>query len=222
MLLGNGDGTFQTQPAATTAAPNLIPYGVTWRTSPAMAGPTSSPPNVNDDSVSVLLQNSDGTFQTRQTFPTGAGTGPGAVAVADLTGDGIPDIITADYKSNSVSVLLGNGDGTFQAPRILPVGDAPNDVIVADLRGDGKEDIVTANEADNTVSVLLGNGDGTFQPQQSYPVGDRPVSVAVADLTGNGILDIVAANHHDGTVSVLMGTGNGTFKPEMEYAAGGS
>ena len=152
--------------------------------------------------MSVLLGNGDGTFRPQQTFPVGSD--PDAVAVADLTGDGIPDIVTANSCDNTVSVLLGNGDGTFQPPQTFPVGGRPDAVAVADLNGDGKLDIVTANARSNTVSVLLGNGDGTFQPPQTFPVGSDPAAVAVADLTGNGKLDIITANDEGNTVSVLL------------------
>ena len=74
---------------------------------------------------------------------------------------------------NTVSVLLGNGDGTFQPAQAFAVGSAPFAVAVADL-GNGQADIVTANAGDNTVSVLLGNGDGTFQPAQAFAVGSEP------------------------------------------------
>ncbi len=222
VLLGNGDGTFQTPTPATAPAVGLIPYAVTVADLTGDGRSDIITANINDDSVSVLLQNSDGTFETRQTFPTGSGTGPAAVTVADLTGDGISDLIVADYHSNSVSVLMGNGDGTFRAPQIFAVGDSPNDVTVADLRNDGKEDIISANKSSNTISVLLGNGDGIFQTQAVYAVGPSPSAVTVATLTDNGIPDIITANHHNGTVSVLLGNGDGTFKPAKTYVAGGS
>ena len=104
--------------------------------------------------------------------PFAAGADPGAVAVADLNGDGKLDIITANGNSNTVSVLLGNGDGTFQPPQTFAVGADP------DARGGGRPDRRRhprhrhRQRRNDTVSVLLGNGDGTFQPPQTFPVGE--------------------------------------------------
>ena len=89
------------------------------------------------------------------------------MAVADLNGDGIPDIVTANYTGSDVSVLIGNGDGTFQAPRNLAAGNACYDVKVADLNGDGMPDIVVTNKDDNTVGVFLGEGKGDFEPMKT-------------------------------------------------------
>jgi hypothetical protein len=140
-------------------------------------------------------------------YPTG--TNPLAVVTADLNGDGRLDLITANAGDNTISVRLGNGDGTFGAAQTYAVGTGPDSVAVGDFNGDGKLDIVTANEGNNTVSVLLGNGDGAFGAAQSYAVGSQPASVAVGDFDGK--LDVVTANQGDNTVSLLPGNGDGTF-----------
>ena len=142
------------------------------------------------------------------------------MAIADLTSDGTPDIVVANTGDNSVSVLLGNGDGTFQPQVTYDTGEAPISVAVADLNGDGTLDIVAANFGNSSVSVLLGNGDGTFQPQVSYATGTNPSSVAIADVNGDGIPDIVVANTSDNTVGVLPGNGDGTFQPQATFATG--
>src|SRR5260370_20006342 len=119
-------------------------------------------------------------------------------------------------QRGTVSILLGNGDGTFQPHVDYPVGIGPYSVAVGDLNGDGKLDLVVANYPSVfTVSVLLGNGDGTFKPQVTYPVGRQPISVAVADLNGDGKLDLAVADFTDGFVSVLLGNGDGTFQPSV-------
>src|SRR5205814_6828161 len=87
-----------------------------------------------------------------------------SVAVGDDNGDGKPDLAVANFDSNPVSVLLGNGDGTLRAPLTLGVGNGPTSVAVGDFNGDGKPDLAVANFNSNTVSVLLGNGDGTVTP----------------------------------------------------------
>src|SRR5206468_2310605 len=117
------------------------------------------------------------------------GNNPNAVAAVDVNGDGQLDLLTAnmgasDNPGSTVSVLLGNGDGTFGEQRPFTVGSSPIAVRAADVNGDGRPDLIIANSADNTVSVLLGNGDGTFQDQRTFAVGSDPVSVAVADVNG--------------------------------------
>jgi hypothetical protein len=136
----------------------------------------------------------------------------GPVAVADLTGNGRLDIVASNLFDNSVSVLLGNGDGTFRPQKDYPTGLFPSSVVVADVNGDGKPDIIVANQNGNSVSVLLGNGDGTFQPKKDYLVGQYPASVVVADVNRDGKPDIIVANLLDSTVSVLLGNGDGSFQ----------
>jgi hypothetical protein len=170
-------------------------------------------------SVSVLLGNGDGTFQGRIANAPDPGDVPLSVAVADLNGDGKPDLVVSNQ--DYVIVMLGNGDGTFQNQQPFAVGPASHySVAVADLNGDGKPDLVVTNNG-NTVSVLLGNGDGTFKNPTTLSVGPGvPYSVALADVNGDGKTDIVTANRSGNNVSVLLGNGDGTFQNPQTFAAG--
>ena len=141
------------------------------------------------------------------------------MAVGDLNGDGIPDIVTANRIDDTVSVFLGNGDGTFQPPRTYAVGPRVWHVTLADVTNDGRLDILTVNKGANTISILLNNGDGTFQPQIVIPTGTRPSDVTVADVTGDGIPDLIFSNYADDTISVALGNGNGTFQTPTVYPA---
>jgi hypothetical protein len=130
------------------------------------------------------------------------------------------DLVVTNYFSNTVSVLLGNGNGTFQTAQNFASGSNPHSVAVGDLNGDGLPDLAVANRNSGTVSVLLGNGNGTFQAAQNFAMGDAPRSVSVGDLTGDGRLDLAVANYFSNTVSVLVGNGNGTFQAVQNFATG--
>ena len=155
------------------------------------------------------------------------GLAPVSVAIADVNGDGRLDVVVANENSNTVGVLLGKGDGTFQSAVTYGSGArSPISIVVADVNGDAIPDMVVANVCGITcssgaVSVLLGNNDGTFQSAVSYGSGGSlPWSVAVADLNGDGRLDIVISNQGDNTLGVLLGKGDGTFQPAVAYGSG--
>src|SRR4029079_9060396 len=118
--------------------------------------------------LELLEDRSVPSFVTAPTFATGVssstGRSPFAVAVGDFTSDGKIDVVTANQGSDDISLLRGNGNGTFQIPLNLHVGGDPRGVTVAAINDDGKLDIITANHQDNTVTVLRSNGNGTFQP----------------------------------------------------------
>jgi hypothetical protein len=183
--------------------------------------------NWTSNNVSVLLGNGDGTFQAAVNYA--AGSGPHSVAVGDFNGDGKLDLVTANSGppgsgeiGNTVSVLLGNGDGTFQPPVNSGAGSGPWSVAVGDFNGDGKLDLaVTLNDSVNpgAVSVLLGNGDGTFRAPVQYATGYEPGGVGVGDFNGDGKLDLVVAA--GGGVNVLLGNGDGTFQAHVDYSGGG-
>lgn len=144
-----------------------------------------------------------------------AGINPYSGAVGDLNNDGIPDVAVPDEYSNSVSILLGNGDGTFKPFVTYDTGATPLSVTIADFNRDGIPDLAVANSTEGTLSVLLGVGDGQFQPQRKYWVGTEPFALSVADFNGDGNLDLACANESDGTISVLLGNGDGTFQSQI-------
>jgi hypothetical protein len=183
-------------------------------------------------SVSVLLGKGDGTFRTPITYSSG-GSNSDSVAVADVNGDGKPDIMVVNVNSGTVAVLLGNGNGTFQpAVTYSSGGSAPISVAVADINNDGKPDLLVAidnNGVYSSVGVLLGNGDGTFQKAVTYSSGGYSAySVAAADVNGDGKPDVVVTNLYvavsgngdRGSVGVLLGNGDGTLQPVVTYGSG--
>jgi hypothetical protein len=169
-----------------------------------------------------------------------AGANPQAVVTADFNRDGRLDIAVANYNSNDVSVLLGNGDGSFRPAVNLAAGAGPLSLAVGDFNGDGKLDLVTTSPAGGAVNVLMGNGDGTFGPAQYVPTGaSSPVAVAVGDFNADGKMDLAVTSYTPGTpgywgyygyypgspptseVSVLLGHGDGSFAASSYYDLGG-
>jgi hypothetical protein len=201
VLLGNGDGTFQT---AITYPSNG--YLTNWVVVADVNGDSKrdllvangyGDSGLSNGSVGVLLGNGDGTFQTAVTY-TLAGQ-PISVAVADFNGDGKPDLAVASNGSDNVSVLLGNGDGTFQSAVSYGAGANAVSVAVGDFNGDGQSDLAVANSGANNVSVLLGSGDGTFQTAVNYASGAyAPGSVVAVDLNGDGKPDLAVGNECSG------------------------
>ncbi len=182
-------------------------------------------PSGSASTISVLLGNGDGTFMPQVTYATNPDGQAYAIATGDFNGDGNPDLAVTNVGtegSATVSILLGNGDGTFQSYVAYTVGNFPSAVVVGDFNGDGDADLAVANRDDNTVGVLLGNGDGTFQTQVPYTVGTSPVAVTTADFNADGNIDLVTVNHSDNTASVLLGNGDGTFNTQVTYAVGNS
>jgi hypothetical protein len=215
VLLGRGDGTFSAHQAYPTGS---APRGIAAADFNGDGKIDIVTANQSDGTATISWGDGDGTFARGAEQSAPAPTlRPFQVVVADVNGDGIPDIVTANRSDNSVSVLLGNRDGSFQTKQTFPTGRLPISVAVADLQGDGVPDIVTANYGGSTVSVLRGNGNGTFQPYHDIPVGSDPYDVKVADLRGDGKEDIVVTNKNDNTVGVLLGNGDGTFQPMVAY-----
>jgi hypothetical protein len=148
------------------------------------------------------------------------GNEPKSVATGNFDGDGVPDLATANYQGNTVSVLLGNGDGTFQTNVEYVTSSGPRSIAVRDLDGDGKLDLVTANYESDSVSVLLGNGDGTFRAHMDFSCGSGPRSVVIGDFNGDGALDLATANYGANSISILLGNGSGAFGLHVDYNAG--
>ena len=175
-----------------------------------------------------IISPTSSVFLSRSDYATGSA--PDSVATADFNRDGKLDLSVTNFGDNTVSILLGNGDGTFQAQVDYATGTDPSWVAVGDFNKDGKMDLAVANGTDssgNMVSVLLGNGDGTFQARVDYQAGRGafPVnSVALGDFNRDGNLDIAAGNYGPdfltGSVSILLGNGDGTFQAHMDYPAG--
>ena len=156
-------------------------------------------------------------FSAAKGYETGAGAR--SAALGDVNGDGRQDVVTGNYYGGTVSVLVGNGDGTLQRHRDYDVGTGPVAVAIADVNGDGKADVATANLWAGSVSVLLNNGDGTFAAAVSYAAG-RPFDIALRDVNGDSAPDLVFTDDEAGAVSVRTNDGRGTFGSRRNYETG--
>ena len=159
-------------------------------------------------------------FAQAQNLPVGVS--PTTVTNEDFNGDGKMDLAAQNFGSNSVSVLLGKGDGTFHPKQDVPVGSGPTAVIGANLNDDGNVDLAVTNQVSRSVSVLLGQGDGTFHPKQDFalgPMGSDPSSVTSADFDGDGNADLAVSNFGSNTLSILLGKGDGTLQEPQHFDA---
>ncbi|HMD07447.1 MAG TPA: FG-GAP-like repeat-containing protein [Candidatus Acidoferrum sp.] len=239
VLLGNGDGTFAAPARFTSggSGEGLIlteDFNGDGKLDIAVV-------NQSDNTVSILLGNGDGTFQAPKITPTLATDGfLGAMAAGDLNGDGKLDLVVPDYvgsASGQVAILLGKGDGTFQAPTFITSHAGSTWPVIADFNKDGNLDLAVANQF-GTIDVFLGNGDGTFntslvlndvQPNIGSPI---PIALAVGDfnldnnldlLVGTDISDNTQARNPSGLpagMQLYLGNGDGTFAAPQDYLTG--
>jgi Chitobiase/beta-hexosaminidase C-terminal domain/FG-GAP-like repeat/Bacterial Ig-like domain (group 3)/Abnormal spindle-like microcephaly-assoc'd, ASPM-SPD-2-Hydin len=203
VLLGNGDGTFQAEHAlATDTSPEAVTvadFNNDGWLDIAVANTTGT--------VSIFLGNGDGTFQTLPLVTVSSSghlEGPKAIAAADFNGDGKVDLAVSIWDSQSVGILLGNGNGSFQAVQLVSTPNAsPTGLAVADINRDGKPDLAECSYNGSIATVLLGNGDGSFQVN-AYPVNNGSGSVALGDLNGDGLIDLATVSSVNSTASVRL------------------
>jgi hypothetical protein len=174
--------------------------------------------NWGSDSVSVLKNNGDGTYQTSINF--GVGDGPQSVFCADLDNDNDLDLAVANYSSYNISILKNNGNGTYQTAVNYVGFSLPRSVFCADLDNDNDLDLAVANEGIHNVSISKNNGDGTYQTAVYYEAGYYPSSVFCGDLDSDYDIDLAVANGGGDNVSVLKNNGDGTYQTAVNYGVG--
>jgi Flp pilus assembly secretin CpaC len=238
IFLGNGDETFQT-PVTTLVTGNAPTSIVAQAFDPNAPGIIDlAVTNSTDNTLQIFLGNGKGTFTNGVIYNTGVT--PVFVASADVNLDGNLDLVVADSGAatntntvgNSVSVFLGNGDGTFILPggtrMDFAAGTAPTSFVIADFNDDGLPDLLVTASGDNAAALMLGAGGGFFNtPPIEVPVGTTPNSVATADFNGDGLPDVAISNFGSNTATVILDSssligllssnGVGTQFPNAEY-----
>ena len=146
-----------------------------------------------------------------------AGSHPISVFCANLNGDIYLDLAVADFGDSSVTILMNNGNGTYDFSGNYPVGIYPRSVFCADFDQDGDLDLATANNGSYNVSVMMNYGNGTFSPPENYMVGINPTSLFCVDLDGDDDIDIAVTNGGSNNVTILRNQGNGIFSDTVYY-----
>jgi hypothetical protein len=205
ILFGVGDGTLR---MGITVALGLSPLQIAAADfnhdgKPDLAIAGSSP-----DGVAVLLGNGDGTFVLEPLLS--AGTGPSSLATADFNHDGNADIAVGDYgdynslSGGGVTILLGNGNGTFSNPLAAASGPNVSAIAAADFDGDGNPDLGVISASG--FSTYPGNGGGTLLPPQVYAAGNSPVALAIGSFDGTALTEVAVVNRTEAELDVLTGS----------------
>ena len=217
VLLGNGDGTFQAARALSSVRSpiNLVVADIDRDGKLDIV--TSS--YGGGSSLYYYKGNGDGTFQTAVAVGSGL-SGPYDLTIGDFNGDGKLDLAaTTEASTNSLHILLGNGDGTFQASvNSTPIIGAWA-ISSADLNNDGKLDLVVSGLSNNGIVALLGNGDGTFQSPHAVVSTGNYDGITVGDLSADGNVDVIGDS--GATLNAFLGNGDGTFQPAQALGSSG-
>jgi len=174
------------------------------------------------DTVALLFGNGDGTLlpPVRLGLEVGVGDGPAGLAIADVTGDAVLDLIVTNGFDSNLAVLIGAGDGTFTAGGLFDTGffTQPTDVAASDLDNDGDTDLVVSVES-NQIRVLTNDGTGSFGPPEFTIILGSVTSVAVGHLNADDIPDFAVTEFASSRITVGFGTGNTTFAGLTDYPA---
>jgi hypothetical protein len=223
IVLGYGNGSF-TKMMTYSTKDGSQPYGID-------AGDFNNDSlldivitNAGTNNIGVFMGYGDGSFAAIVTYSTGASLRPLSVAVGDLNYDNQLDIIEANSGTDSIGVLLGNGNGTFSVVKLYPIGTGsqPYSLALSDFNNDSRLDIVVANHGTSNVAILFGYGNGTFGNQMNFSTGfsSLPYWVSVGDFNNDNRTDIATANFNTNNVGILLGNGNGTFATVVFYTTG--
>jgi hypothetical protein len=219
VFFGNGNGTFSapTNYATGFNANQVVVADLNGDHKPDLAVACAFP---SGDGVSVLLNNGHGTFSAAVKYQVGGP--PTALTVGDFTGDGKPDLATANggFASNSVSLLVGRGDGTFSNFLMFAADQGPVALAGGDTNHDGHSDLVVANQGSNDVTELIGNGNGTLVTSRMSPAGSSPSNVLPGDFDRDGKLDLAVLTSGTRPASILLNMGNGTFEAPLPLPSG--
>ena len=216
VLLGNGNGSFQT---AIFTKGNFSVLAVGDFDNDGI------PDVVTTDSNRAILWTGQGNGKFKAGTPMPIGSSSTAILAGDFNNDGNLDIATANPSSGNVTILLGNGDGTFALglDYKVGVGNNPSNMVAGRFRGAGSPlDLAMVDEGKGTVTILLGDGNGAFQAGGTFPVGatSSPEGIAAGDFNGDGILDLAISDDKTKAIMVLLGNGDGTFQAPLAYFAG--
>jgi hypothetical protein len=177
--------------------------------------------NYGTNNVGILLGYGTGSFQTQITSFTGYDSLPYSIAVADFNKDNYLDIVVANYGTNNIGVLLGFGNGSFEAQQTYSttLDSRPSSIALGDFNNDNRLDIVVANYGTGNIGIFLGHGNGTFTAQITYSISfkSRPQFVSVGNFDNDNYLDVVVADSENDQVHILLGSGNGTFTTLTTY-----
>jgi hypothetical protein len=230
VLLGNGDGTF-TEATGSPFATGKQPSAIVIADFDGDGNLDFAVANKGDNSISVFRGDGGGGFTPFPKSPfvlpnvvAGTETGPVAMVTANFRNRSKPDLAVVNEISNSISILLSNGDNTFDGTFFeatnspITVGKTPVAIAAGDFNGDAVPDLAVVNQADNSVTILLSNGDGTFSAATGSPLptATTPAGIVVANFSNSANNDLVVTNQGQGTLGIYVGLGLGTFAPRFE------
>ncbi|CAF4317757.1 unnamed protein product, partial [Rotaria sordida] len=180
--------------------------------------------NSGSDNLDVLFNTGNGTFETQITYPIGVDSFPTYVTAGDINKDNHLDIVTVNSKNNSISIIMGHGNRTFDIPRVYSTGknSYPLAVTIDDFNDDNRSDLIIANAGKDSIGVLFGFHYTTFKSHKTYSNDNTraPSSIITSDFNNDKHLDIAVTFYSSNNIGILLAYGNGSFGTMMTYSTG--